>query len=121
MSKKSNVDVAFDIISASSEPVAFADLWKKVIEIQELDEETVNTKVGSFFTNLLLDGRFLNVGENTWGLRSRYTSKEADEFLEACYADDEDDSVEFDPEEKEDFDEEEEDDAEEEEKESFEE
>ena len=109
MSKKSNVDDAYDIIASNSEPVDFTSLWAKVVEIQEISEDDAKTKVGPFYTSILLDGRFLNVGENTWALRSRYSSKDAEAFLEVCYADDDDEQEEeFDPEEKEDFEDEEE-------------
>ena len=39
MSKKSNVDVAYDIIASNSEPVDFTSLWAKVVEIQEISED----------------------------------------------------------------------------------
>lgn len=113
MSKKSNVDVAYDIIASNSTPVDFASLWAKVVEIQEISEDDAKTKVGPFYTSILLDGRFLNVGENTWALRSRYSSKDAEAFLEVCYAEDDEEQDDVDPEEKEEFDGEEDDDSEE--------
>ena len=35
--------------------------------------EEANKKAGQYFTNMMLDGRFVTLGENEWDLRSRHT------------------------------------------------
>lgn len=101
MVKQSNVDIAFDIISANSTPTTFADLWKKLSEINQYSEQEAARKIGSFYTSLLLDGRFVNLGDNTWDLRSRYKFDKVTLDVNECYSDDEE-QVELDPEENED-------------------
>jgi len=124
MSNKSNVDVAFDIVSANSSPVAFKDLWEKICVEQGITFETAAKRVGDFYTSLLLDGRFINKGDNTWDLRSRYKFEEATLDTNECYSDydeDEVDTSELDEEEKEELGEELDEDEDDEEKSEFEE
>lgn len=97
MVKQSNVDIAYDIVSASSTPVTFAELWSKLSEINNYTEQEIVRKISSFYTSLLLDGRFVNLGDNTWDLRSRYTFDKATLDVNECYSEDEE--VELDPEE----------------------
>ena len=100
MVRKSNVDIAFDIISANETPIAFADLWARLCEENNYTEAESTRKIGSFYTSLLLDGRFVNLGDNKWDLRSRYKFDKVTLDVNECYSDDDDD-VDTDPEEKE--------------------
>jgi len=70
---KSLIEHAFDFVSASSEEVPFTKIWEYVKQEAGLSEEAAATKVGQFFTNMMLDGRFVTLGENKWDLRSRHT------------------------------------------------
>ena len=109
MTNRSHVDVAYDIVKESKNPIPFVELWKKIADIQELsagDEEKI---IGNIYTQLLLDGRFINLGDNTWDLRDRYTFEKATLDTNECYSDDDDDEEEIDPEESEDEDHEEDD------------
>lgn len=74
MINKSNVDIAFDIVSASSKPIPFADLFAELCNVQEYDDAQRANKISDFYTSLLIDGRFINLGNNIWDLRSRYKS-----------------------------------------------
>ena len=98
MVKQSNVDIAYDIVSANGSPITFADLWAKLCEVNNYTEQEATRKIGSFYTSLLLDGRFVNLGDNTWDLRSRYTFEKVTLDVNECYSDEEDDN-EIDPEE----------------------
>ena len=69
---KSNLDVAYEIVK-NVESISFNDLWNQVAEVQNYTEEEKATKVGKFYTNLILDGRFVNLGDNVWDLRERNT------------------------------------------------
>ena len=100
MVKQSNVDIAYDIVSANGSPITFADLWAKLCEVNNYTEQEATRKIGSFYTSLLLDGRFVNLGDNTWDLRSRYKFDKVTLDVNECYS--EEDEVEQDQEEKED-------------------
>lgn len=106
MARQSNVDIAFDIISANESPITFADLWAKLCEVNNYTEDEAIRKIGSFYTSLLLDGRFVNLGDNKWDLRSRYKFDKVTLDVNECYSDE--DEVDEDPEENEDIKEDEE-------------
>ena len=71
--EKSNLDVAFELVSKKKNPVVFSKLWEEVSQIQGLSEEEAKKRASKFYTALSLDGRFITLGDNTWDLRSRYT------------------------------------------------
>lgn len=84
---KSLLDHAYDFISHSKEQVAFKDLWAYVSKEAGLDEETALKRVSSFYTNLMLDGRFVTLGENCWDLRSRHTFDKVHIDMKDVYSD----------------------------------
>ena len=70
----------------------------------ELSEEAAAKKVSSFYTNLMLDGRFVTLGENNWDLRSRHTFDKVHIDMKDVYSDveiEEEEAEEEDEEEKE--------------------
>ena len=97
MSNRSLLDVAYEIIIECSSPITFQDLWAKVCEVEGTDVDAKEGKIGKFYTALLTDGRFVNLGDNTWDLRSRYTFDKVTLDVNECYS--EDDETEIDPEE----------------------
>lgn len=84
---KSLLDYAFDCVKASKGPVNFKDLWAYVVKEAGLDEETAAKRVSSFYTNLMLDGRFVTLGENQWDLRSRHTFDKVHIDMKDVYSD----------------------------------
>lgn len=96
MTTRSNLDVAYDIVSSVNGSISFNDLWVKVCEVQGYPQNEMEGKIGKFYTNLLLDGRFVNLGDNVWDLRERNTFDKVHIDMEDCYTEDEAD---IDPEE----------------------
>lgn len=91
MSNRSILDVAYEIICNCESPIAFKDLWAKVCSLEGSDENDKANKIGKFYTSLLTDGRFVNLGDNTWDLRSRYTFDKVHIDMSDCYTDEEED------------------------------
>lgn len=85
--EKSLLDYAFDFISKQKEPVPFQDIWNYVVEASGLDEEEAKKKVSRFYTNLMLDGRFVTLGENLWDLRSSHTFDKVHIDMKDVYSD----------------------------------
>lgn len=101
---KSLLDYAYDFVSHSKGEVSFKDLWAYVCKEVGLSDEEALRKVSSFYTNLMLDGRFVTLGENMWDLRSRHTFDKVHIDMKDVYSDVEaadDDDKEEDEEEKE--------------------
>ena len=86
--EKSNLDVAFELVSRKKNPVVFSKLWEEVSQIQGLSEEEAKKKASKFYTALSLDGRFITLGDNTWDLRSRYTFDKVHIDMNEVYTDD---------------------------------
>ena len=55
----SSKDVAYMIMEASKRKLNTADLFKKVITLMELPEDTFEKKVADFYTSLSTDKRFI--------------------------------------------------------------
>lgn len=89
--EKSNLDVAFELVSRKKNPVVFSKLWEEVSQIQGLSEEEAKKRASKFYTALSLDGRFITLGDNTWDLRSRYTFDKVHIDMNEVYTDDSDD------------------------------
>ena len=83
---KSLLDYAFDCINQSKEPVNFKELWAYVVKESGIDDELAAKKISSFYTNLLLDGRFVTLGENNWDLRSRHSFDKVHIDMKDVYA-----------------------------------
>ena len=69
---KSLIDIAYDLVSERGQAVSLVEIWDYVCKEAGLDKETADAKVGRFYTNLMLDGRFVNLGDNNWDLRTRH-------------------------------------------------
>ena len=69
---KSLLDLAFEVISSKSESCSFDALWNEICEQAGFDSGDISKK-SRFYTNIMLDGRFVTLGENQWDLRSRHT------------------------------------------------
>lgn len=84
---KSLIDLAFDYISESKEGVSFSEIWDYVKKEANLDEDAVAKRISQFYTNLMLDGRFVNLGNNTWDLRNRHTFDKVHIDMKDVYSD----------------------------------
>ncbi|MDD3383551.1 MAG: DNA-directed RNA polymerase subunit delta [Bacilli bacterium] len=71
--KKSMVTVAYEVMSKKKKAVEFLKLYDEISQTLGFDEEARAKNISSFYTQLILDGRFVTLGENTWDLRSRHT------------------------------------------------
>lgn len=68
----SMLDIAYNFINESGKEVAFKELWDNVVETLQFSEEEAMAKLSKFYSSLMIDGRFVTLGENTWDLRSRH-------------------------------------------------
>lgn len=98
----SNKDIAYMIIEESKRKLNTADLFKKIIKLLELPENTFEKKIADFYTALSTDKRFILLDNGIWDLRSNHTS---DKVIKVS---DEDDSEEETDEENEEMEDEEE-------------
>ena len=84
---KSLIEIAYEFVAGNEGSVGFTKIWEHVKQEAELSEEEANTKAGMFFTNLMLDGRFVTLGENIWDLRERHTFDKVHIDMRNVYSD----------------------------------
>ena len=85
--QKSLIEIAYEFVAENKEAVNFVKIWNHVKEVAGLSEEEANKKAGQFFTNMMLDGRFVTLGENIWDLRSRHTFDKVHIDMKDVYSD----------------------------------
>ena len=90
--RESKTDIAYRLMLKKKKERYFYDLWEdvknelaKVVAPEEL--ENIDEDISFFYTNLTLDGRFVNVGENKWNLRERVTFDKIHVDMNEFYAD----------------------------------
>ena len=84
---KSLIEHAYEFVSKQEGPVNFSKIWEYVKEQSGLSEEDALKKAGQFYTNILLDGRFVTLGENEWDLRERHTFDKVHIDMKDVYSD----------------------------------
>ena len=82
---KSLLDLAYEYVSKQSDKSNFQDIWEYCVKEAGLSEEEAKAKVSRFYTNLMLDGRFVTLGENQWDLRSRHKYETVHIDMSAVY------------------------------------
>jgi DNA-directed RNA polymerase subunit delta len=94
--RESKTDIAYRLMLKRKKERYFYDLWDdvknelaKVVAPEEL--ENIDEDISFFYTNLTLDGRFVNVGENKWNLRERVTFDKVHIDMNDIYVEDEED------------------------------
>lgn len=70
----SNKDITSLILEDNQKSMNTADLFKKIIKLLELPENTFEKKIADYYTSLSTDKRFVLLEDGTWDLRSRHTS-----------------------------------------------
>ncbi len=84
----SMIEVARAILSQKGDVMAFADLTNEIQQILGKSDEEIRGRLPQFYTDLNIDGSFISLGDNLWGLRSWYPYESIDEAL--VHSDDED-------------------------------
>ncbi len=81
---KSLIEVAKLVLDEEKKAMHFKDLFAKLAEIRELTEEQKKQKVVQFYTDLNIEGRFITLGSNMWGLKRWYPVEKIDEEITAA-------------------------------------
>ncbi len=66
------IEIAYELLAERKEPVYYRDLMSKVAELIELTQAEINAVIAHLYTDINIDGRFLCIGENVWGLKKWY-------------------------------------------------
>ena len=98
--RESKTDIAYRLLSKRKKEKGFYELWEDVknelAKVREPEElENIDDDISFFYTNLTLDGRFVNVGDNKWNLRERVTFDKVDIDMSDIYMDEEEENDEY--------------------------
>lgn len=63
---ESMVDVAYSVLKDGNVTMNFVDLYNEVLKRIEVSVEDGKKLVANFYTNLSLDGRFVDLKNNEW-------------------------------------------------------
>ncbi|XJZ27168.1 DNA-directed RNA polymerase subunit delta [Bacillota bacterium Lsc_1132] len=72
LQEMSFIEIAFEFLKDSKQPISFNELMNEMAGALGLSNEEVRKKIAQFYTDMNIDGRFLAIGENRWGLRTWY-------------------------------------------------
>ena len=85
----SMVEVAHAILEAKNEVLDFNQLLVEIQEYMELSDEALESRMTRFYTDLNIDGSFISLGDNRWGLRDWYPIDSIDEEIATSMEDEE--------------------------------
>lgn len=75
------IEVAHAALQETGEVHDFNQLLEFLQNYLSLSDEQLEKKMVRFYTDLNVDGRFISLGDNRWGLRSWYAIDEIDEEI----------------------------------------
>ncbi|MDY0214959.1 MAG: DNA-directed RNA polymerase subunit delta [Bacilli bacterium] len=87
MRKRTNVEIAYSLIKERNEAVPFYEIWQHIVNEHEYSEAEGIELISKFYTALMMDGRFVNSGDNVWNLRERVKFDEIALSMSEAYSD----------------------------------
>ena len=66
------VELAYEILKTNKEPEYFRDLMRRIQELRGMTEAEMMDVMARLYTEINMDGRFICVGQNVWGLKRWY-------------------------------------------------
>ncbi|WP_399207073.1 DNA-directed RNA polymerase subunit delta [Sutcliffiella rhizosphaerae] len=73
------IEIATGIFAEKKQSVTFSELLTEIKELTGFTDENLKGKISQFYTDLNIDGRFICIGENQWGLRAWYPYDQIEE------------------------------------------
>lgn len=92
--KKSMIQIARDTLESSKSAMPFLDLWKAVASEMGFNETQFEDNIAQFYTDLSLDGHFVNLEGNAWDLKTRHTFSESVTDTDSIAVDEDEDTEE---------------------------
>ncbi|MDN4524760.1 DNA-directed RNA polymerase subunit delta [Fictibacillus fluitans] len=75
------VEIAFEILKEEKDTISFYDLVKRIKDLKGISEAAVQRRLAHFYTDMNIDGRFVSLGDNKWGLKAWYPIESSEEEL----------------------------------------
>jgi len=81
LKEMSLIELAYQLMEEKKQAYAFSDLVDELAGLLELSKDEIRSRMVQFYTDINIDGRFLSLGENRWGLRIWYPYDQIDEEI----------------------------------------
>ncbi|MGM8211435.1 DNA-directed RNA polymerase subunit delta [Virgibacillus sp. W0430] len=79
----SMIELANLILMDAKEAMNFNDLFSKISDLKAFTESAKSDNIARFYTDLNVDGRFITLGSNVWGLKRWYPINQVGEIAVA--------------------------------------
>ena len=79
--EKSFIDMAYTLLNDKQTTMNLYDIIDEFKSLGNYEYDEIENRIVQFYTDLNTDGRFLNVGENQWGLRDWYSVDDIEEKI----------------------------------------
>lgn len=79
VSEMAYIEIANVLLIEKKEAIDFKVMMDKIQKLLGLTDEEVSAKMGQFYTDLNVDGRFISIGDNRWGLKGWYPVEQVEE------------------------------------------
>lgn len=79
IAKISMIELANLILQDKKEARDFRDIFAEVTNLKGFDDQQKEDYIAQFYTDLNIDGRFMTIGSNLWGLKRWYPVEQIDE------------------------------------------
>ena len=76
------VELAYEIFRDSKTPITFSELIDEIVRLQGIQKSDLDDRLAQFYTDLNIDGRFISLGDQRWGLRSWYPVDQIEEEVQ---------------------------------------
>ncbi|ONK24995.1 DNA-directed RNA polymerase subunit delta [Bacillus sp. VT-16-64] len=75
------IEIAQYLLEEKKQALPFQELVAQIANYLELSDQEMSSRMLQFYTDLNVDGRFLALGENRWGLKEWYPFDQVDEEI----------------------------------------
>lgn len=96
----SSMELAYMVLEEEGGASGYTRVMDRLTELKGYTEEQRKSRMIKLFTSMNLDGRFVHLGENHWGLRGWYPLDQSDEELSHTVQGSDELADEIDPEEE---------------------
>ena len=73
------IEIANLLLIEKKEAIDFKVMMDEIQKLLGLSDEEVAEKIGQFYTDLNVDGRFISIGDNRWGIKGWYPVEQVEE------------------------------------------
>ncbi|MCG7343883.1 DNA-directed RNA polymerase subunit delta [Sporosarcina sp. ACRSL] len=77
--EESMIDIAYAILTERREALTLEQLMNEIRELTGMSESQMKDRLLQFYTDMNIDGRFLAINNNQWGLREWYPVEQIEE------------------------------------------